>query len=87
MAEAKATVPHFYVESEIDMTRALELRAELNAGLADSGEKVSVNDLIVRACALGADRAPAGPPLVRRRRATSTTPTRTSASRSRWTTA
>ena len=40
------------VESEIDMTRAMELRAELNAGLADSGEKISVNDLIVRACAL-----------------------------------
>ena len=51
MAEAKATVPHFYVSSEIDMTRAVELRAELNAALADSGEKVSVNDLIVRACA------------------------------------
>ncbi|HKV68966.1 MAG TPA: dihydrolipoamide acetyltransferase family protein, partial [Gaiellales bacterium] len=51
MVEAKATVPHFYVSSEIDMTRALELRAELNAALADSGEKVSVNDLIVRASA------------------------------------
>jgi pyruvate dehydrogenase E2 component (dihydrolipoamide acetyltransferase) len=51
MAESKATVPHFYVTSEIDMTRALELRAELNEALADSGEKVSVNDLIVRACA------------------------------------
>jgi pyruvate dehydrogenase E2 component (dihydrolipoamide acetyltransferase) len=51
MAESKATVPHFYVSSEIDMTRALELRAELNEALADAGEKVSVNDLIVRACA------------------------------------
>ena len=51
MAESKATVPHFYVSSEIDMTRALELRAELNEALDDSGEKVSVNDLIVRACA------------------------------------
>jgi pyruvate dehydrogenase E2 component (dihydrolipoamide acetyltransferase) len=51
MGESKSTVPHFYVTSEIDMTRAFELRAELNAALADSGEKVSVNDLIVRACA------------------------------------
>jgi pyruvate dehydrogenase E2 component (dihydrolipoamide acetyltransferase) len=51
MGESKATVPHFYVSSEIDMTRALALRAELNAALADAGEKVSVNDLIVRACA------------------------------------
>ncbi|HEY8858089.1 MAG TPA: dihydrolipoamide acetyltransferase family protein [Gaiellales bacterium] len=51
MGESKSTVPHFYVTSEIDMTRAFELRAELNAALADSGEKVSVNDLIIRACA------------------------------------
>jgi pyruvate dehydrogenase E2 component (dihydrolipoyllysine-residue acetyltransferase) len=52
MSEAKATVPHFYVSSEIDMTRAAAMRAELNAGLAERGEKISLNDLIVRACAL-----------------------------------
>jgi pyruvate dehydrogenase E2 component (dihydrolipoamide acetyltransferase) len=51
MGESKATVPHFYVSSEIDMSRALELRAELNEALAGVGEKASVNDLIVRACA------------------------------------
>jgi pyruvate dehydrogenase E2 component (dihydrolipoamide acetyltransferase) len=51
MAQSKQTVPHFYVESEIDMTRAMQLRAELNSGLADSGDKISVNDLIVRASA------------------------------------
>jgi pyruvate dehydrogenase E2 component (dihydrolipoamide acetyltransferase) len=52
MGQSKSTVPHFYVESEIDMTRAMEMRAELNAGLEGGGEKVSVNDLIVRACAV-----------------------------------
>ena len=52
MTQSKQTVPHFYVESEIDMTRAMQLRAELNSGLADSGDKISVNDLIVRASAL-----------------------------------
>ena len=51
MADSKTTVPHFYVATEIDMTRALEIRRELNAALADEGEKVSVNDMIVRACA------------------------------------
>ncbi len=51
MSESKTTVPHFYVTSEIDMTRALALRKELNEALAESGEKVSVNDLIVRASA------------------------------------
>jgi pyruvate dehydrogenase E2 component (dihydrolipoyllysine-residue acetyltransferase) len=52
MSQSKQTVPHFYVEAEIDMTRAMQLRAELNDGLAASGEKISVNDLIVRACAV-----------------------------------
>ena len=58
MAEAKATVPHFYVSSEIDMTRAVRLRREVNEALADSGEKVSINDLIVRACAMALVRHP-----------------------------
>jgi|tagenome__1003787_1003787.scaffolds.fasta_scaffold20989775_2 pyruvate dehydrogenase E2 component (dihydrolipoamide acetyltransferase) len=52
MTQSKQTVPHFYIESEIDMTRALELRRELNDGLAGGGEKISVNDLIVRAAAM-----------------------------------
>ncbi len=52
MGQSKSTVPHFYVESEIDMTRAMEMRSELNAGLDGTGEKLSVNDLIVRACAI-----------------------------------
>jgi pyruvate dehydrogenase E2 component (dihydrolipoamide acetyltransferase) len=52
MTLSQQTVPHFYIESEIDMTRALDLRRELNDGLADAGEKISVNDLIVRAVAL-----------------------------------
>ena len=34
------------------MGKALALRKELNAALADEGVKVSVNDLIVRACGL-----------------------------------
>jgi pyruvate dehydrogenase E2 component (dihydrolipoamide acetyltransferase) len=52
MTHSTQTVPHFYIESEIDMTRALELRRELNEGLSDKGEKISVNDLIMRAAAL-----------------------------------
>jgi pyruvate dehydrogenase E2 component (dihydrolipoamide acetyltransferase) len=52
MSQSKQTVPHFYLTSEIDMTRAAELRKELNDALSASGEKVSVNDLITRACAM-----------------------------------
>ena len=50
MPLSKAPVPHFYVTSEVAMDRAWVLREELNA--LDGQPKVSVNDLIIRACAL-----------------------------------
>jgi pyruvate dehydrogenase E2 component (dihydrolipoamide acetyltransferase) len=50
MPLSKAPVPHFYVTSEVAMDRAWELREALNA--LDGGAKISVNDLVVRACAL-----------------------------------
>jgi pyruvate dehydrogenase E2 component (dihydrolipoamide acetyltransferase) len=52
MAESKATAPHFYLEAEIDMSRAVEARARLKAA-AKEGEVVpSFNDMVVKACAL-----------------------------------
>jgi pyruvate dehydrogenase E2 component (dihydrolipoamide acetyltransferase) len=50
MPLSKAPVPHFYVTSEVDMDRAWVLREELNA--LEGQPKISVNDLIIRACAL-----------------------------------
>ena len=52
MSESKAQVPHFYLQCEIDMGKALTLREDLNAELAGEGVKLTVNDLIVRASAL-----------------------------------
>ena len=60
------------------MTRAMELRAELNAALAGTGEKLSVNDLIVRACAQALDRSTRRPTAPTSTAGTSTTPTSTS---------
>jgi pyruvate dehydrogenase E2 component (dihydrolipoamide acetyltransferase) len=51
MTESKTTVPHFYVTSEIDMAAALALRKQINSALPED-EKVTVNDLIVKATAL-----------------------------------
>ncbi|MCA0457680.1 MAG: 2-oxo acid dehydrogenase subunit E2 [Chloroflexi bacterium] len=48
MVESKTTAPHFYVSMDIEMTRALELRASLKA----RGKEVSVNDLLLKAVAL-----------------------------------
>jgi pyruvate dehydrogenase E2 component (dihydrolipoamide acetyltransferase) len=50
MPLSKAPVPHFYITSEVAMDRAWELRQELNA--LEGQPKISVNDLIVRACAI-----------------------------------
>jgi pyruvate dehydrogenase E2 component (dihydrolipoamide acetyltransferase) len=50
MPLSKAPVPHFYVTSEIAMDRAWALREELN-GL-EGQPKISVNDFVIRACAL-----------------------------------
>ncbi|HSF06881.1 MAG TPA: dihydrolipoamide acetyltransferase family protein [Methylomirabilota bacterium] len=50
MPLAKAPVPHFYVTSEVAMDRGWALREELNA--LDGQPKISVNDLVIRACAL-----------------------------------
>ncbi len=50
--ESKTTVPHFYVSTEVDMAAAGDLRKQLLFAFGDEG-KVTYNDLIVRACALG----------------------------------
>jgi pyruvate dehydrogenase E2 component (dihydrolipoamide acetyltransferase) len=52
MAESKATAPHFYLQAEVDMGRAVEARERLKA-TAREGEIVpSFNDMVVKACAL-----------------------------------
>jgi pyruvate dehydrogenase E2 component (dihydrolipoamide acetyltransferase) len=51
MVEAKTTVPHFYLTSDVDADPLLRLRGEIN-GIGPETPKFSVTDLIVRACAL-----------------------------------
>ncbi len=58
LAESKQTVPHFYVSNEIDVTDALALRKQLNAGAGENGVKISVNDLVIKACALALEKFP-----------------------------
>jgi pyruvate dehydrogenase E2 component (dihydrolipoamide acetyltransferase) len=55
LAESKFTAPHFYLTMEINMDKALEARAAINA----SGEvKVSVNDMIVKASSIALGKHP-----------------------------
>jgi pyruvate dehydrogenase E2 component (dihydrolipoamide acetyltransferase) len=58
MSESKATAPHFYLQSEIDMSAAVEARSRLKK-LTPDGEVVpSFNDMIVKACALALKEHP-----------------------------
>ncbi len=47
---SKQEKPHFYVTSEVDMTEAMNLRRQVNAALEAQGVRVTVNDLIIKAC-------------------------------------
>ncbi len=51
LVESKTTIPHFYVTHEYKMEALLELRKQVN-GYLPEGEKLSVNDFIVKAAAL-----------------------------------
>jgi len=53
---SKGPVPHFYVTSEVAMDRAWELREELNS--LEGQPKISVNDLVIKACALALRKNP-----------------------------
>ncbi len=58
MTESKQNVPHIYIRNEVDMTEALALRQTLNASAGEGGVKISVNDLIIKACALALEKFP-----------------------------
>ena len=52
MAESKATAPHFYLETEIDMSRAVAARAKIKAAAREGEAVPSFNDMVVKACAI-----------------------------------
>jgi len=59
MAESKATAPHFYLTTEVDMSAAVAARARIKGHLAAEGEVVpSFNDMVVKACAIALRRFP-----------------------------
>ena len=56
LAESKFSAPHFYLTIEISMGRASDARQRI---LEMSGEKVSFNDMVVKACAMALRKHPA----------------------------
>jgi pyruvate dehydrogenase E2 component (dihydrolipoamide acetyltransferase) len=69
LTESKQTVPHFYLSIDVDASGLTKLREQINRDLAaqasetGNGEaaqptKVSLNDLLIKACAVALTRVP-----------------------------
>ena len=53
LSASASEIPHFYVTAAADAQDLMDLRVTLNAQLTAAGRpKISVNDLLIRACAL-----------------------------------
>jgi pyruvate dehydrogenase E2 component (dihydrolipoamide acetyltransferase) len=58
LTEAKQTVPHFYLRRDIQLDALMAFRSQLNKQLEPRGVKLSVNDFIIKACALALQQVP-----------------------------
>ena len=58
LTEAKQTVPHFYLRRDIQLDALLKFRSQLNKNLEGRGVKLSINDFIIKACALALQAQP-----------------------------
>ena len=58
LTEAKQTIPHFYLRRDIRLDALMAFRADLNKQLDSRGVKLSVNDFIIKACALALQEVP-----------------------------
>ena len=56
MSFSKQNIPHVYLTAAVDMTDAARLRTQLNAALPD--EKISFNDMVLKACAMALVKHP-----------------------------
>jgi pyruvate dehydrogenase E2 component (dihydrolipoamide acetyltransferase) len=52
MTQSKQQIPHFYATVEVEMNELMALRKQLNEQLEDQGIKLSVNDFVMKACAV-----------------------------------
>jgi pyruvate dehydrogenase E2 component (dihydrolipoamide acetyltransferase) len=58
LTEAKQTIPHFYLRRSVRLDGLMALREQLNKGLEARGVKLSVNDFIIKACAMALQSVP-----------------------------
>ena len=57
-SHSKSEIPHFYMAIEVSADPALALRSEVNPKLQSQNVRLSVNDMVVKACALALEKYP-----------------------------
>uniref|UniRef100_UPI0035ADD3D0 2-oxo acid dehydrogenase subunit E2 n=1 Tax=Tabrizicola sp. TaxID=2005166 RepID=UPI0035ADD3D0 len=58
LTEAKQTIPHFYLRRDVKLDALMAFREQLNKQLEGRGVKLSVNDFIIKACAVALQAVP-----------------------------
>ena len=58
LTEAKQTIPHFYLRREVRLDALMAFREQLNKQVEGRGVKLSVNDFIIKACAMALQSVP-----------------------------
>ena len=58
LTEAKQTIPHFYLRRSVRLDGLIAFREQLNKGLEARGVKLSINDFIIKACAMALQSVP-----------------------------
>jgi pyruvate dehydrogenase E2 component (dihydrolipoamide acetyltransferase) len=58
LTESIGPVPHFFLRITVDMTRVLEARRRVNGLLEAEGERISINDFVLKAVAQALARHP-----------------------------
>jgi pyruvate dehydrogenase E2 component (dihydrolipoamide acetyltransferase) len=58
LTEAKQTIPHFYLRRSVQLDALMKFRSQLNGQLESRGVKLSVNDFIIKACAMALQKVP-----------------------------
>ena len=58
MSASKQQVPHFYATVEVEVDDLMALRKQINGQLEEQGIKISVNDFVMKACALAIKEHP-----------------------------
>lgn len=58
LTAAKQTIPHYYLRRDIKVDSLLSLRSQMNEGLRKSEIKITINDFIIKACAIALQDVP-----------------------------